>query len=217
MLGASTLSVIKAFSLENEIVSVFSAKSRIGCMMHSDYCGIGGRTVNDWLSDPTQIPGFLSSLEKAGWIKRHQDPLNSRFWKLIEGEHAEMFGVFNAYERQVIYDWIAGDYLNGAAVRTLNYKARKRLLDTIAHKPREGQPGSDLSEVKKEHVRYLAPGSEQPNDFNRELRLLEEQLAELNGKQELMASLLPLLSPAHHHTPSGLMATRIFNRYFSIP
>jgi hypothetical protein len=31
------------------------------------------------------------------------------FWKLIHGEKAKMFGVFNAYEQQVIYDWIAAD------------------------------------------------------------------------------------------------------------
>jgi hypothetical protein len=34
---------------------------------------------------------------------------NSRFWKLLQGERAEMFGVFSSYELQVIHDWIRGD------------------------------------------------------------------------------------------------------------
>ena len=46
------------------------SKSQAGHGAHSDYCRIGGRGVNDWLSQPDQIPAFLAALEQAGWIKR---------------------------------------------------------------------------------------------------------------------------------------------------
>jgi hypothetical protein len=79
--------------------------------MHSDYCRIAGKSINQRLSDPTQLPAFLESLEQGGWIKRHQNPERSRFWRLLEGEHAEMFGVFHAYERQVSMTGLPGTVL----------------------------------------------------------------------------------------------------------
>ncbi|QNA88980.1 iron-containing redox enzyme family protein [Massilia sp. Dwa41.01b] len=105
-LGASTNSVIAEFDLETELVDILARKSGVGKNMHSDYCRVAGRSVNDWLGDPAQIPGFLGALESAGWIKRGEDVEHSRFWRLIHGERAEMFGVFSAYEQQVLRDWI---------------------------------------------------------------------------------------------------------------
>ncbi|MGB5825022.1 MAG: iron-containing redox enzyme family protein, partial [Pseudomonas mandelii] len=78
--------------------------------MHSDYCRFEGKTVNQWLSAPEQLPGFLAAMEKKGWIKRGQDPQASRFWQLIEGDGAAMFGVFSPYENQLLHDWIAGNW-----------------------------------------------------------------------------------------------------------
>jgi hypothetical protein len=78
--------------------------------MHSDYCRFEGQTVNQWLATPEQLPGFLQALQNKGWIKRHEDPQASRFWQLIAGDGAAMFGVFNAYEKQLVHDWIAGDW-----------------------------------------------------------------------------------------------------------
>jgi hypothetical protein len=49
-------------------------------------------------------------MQAQGWIKRNQAPDQSRFWGLIEGPSAAMFGVFSAYEKQLWYDWIAGDW-----------------------------------------------------------------------------------------------------------
>ncbi|MDF5979793.1 hypothetical protein P4114_24830 [Pseudomonas aeruginosa] len=60
--------------------------------MHSDRCRIGGRTVNQWLAVPGRFPAFLACLEEEGWIRRHADPRGSRFWNLIEGDRAAMFG-----------------------------------------------------------------------------------------------------------------------------
>src|SRR5690606_20286407 len=88
-----------------------AAKASVGAALHSDYCRVAGKTVTQWLSSPGQIPDFVDALERIGWIRRHTHPENSRFWNLLVGEKAPMFGVFNAYERQVIHDWIAGESL----------------------------------------------------------------------------------------------------------
>src|SRR5690606_10335996 len=81
--------------------------------------------------------------ENKGWILRHEDPAASRFWKLIDGDHAEMFGVFSIYEKQVIYEWIAGDWkpektkapqLNITSLPELNnlsFRIKKRLLNQM--------------------------------------------------------------------------------------
>jgi hypothetical protein len=78
--------------------------------MHSDYCRFEGKTVNQWLTSPEQLPGFLDAMENKGWIKRHRDPQESRFWQLIDGDGAAMFGVFSPYEKQLLHDWISGDW-----------------------------------------------------------------------------------------------------------
>lgn len=201
MLGAGTHSAIESFDLVTELLSVLKAKATVGAQLHSDYCRVAGRTVTDWLSEPGQLPAFLEGLEKAGWIKRNQDPENSRFWKLIEGERAEMFGVFNAYERQLIYDWIGGSSTAGAGAERSaeckvpaqrSFRAERRLLN------RYGQ-----------HVAGAR------DEFSAELKYLEERLAGCSNAEDTMALLSGLMSPANHHTAAGLTATRIFTRLFS--
>ncbi len=218
-LGVDTLSAIRSFDLQQELLSVFAAKAAVGSQLHSDYCRVGGRTVNDWLAEPGQLPAFLASLEKMGWIKRHQDPQNSRFWKLIHGERADMFGVFNAYEQQLIHDWIAGDSASeknqapssAGRPRQLSFKARQRLCETF-EQGRSVQPeGHAARGVIRTHYSHYGAADDQ-DDFNADLRLLEEKLAALASKDEVMASLVGLMSPAHHHTAPGMMATRIFTR-----
>src|SRR5690606_34882468 len=108
-LGMGTVSVIGSFDLEQELVRILKKKSLHGRHAHSDYCRVEGRTVNEWLSDDSRIPEFLKKLEERGWIKRHANPTQSRFWNLVHGNRADMFGVFSPYELQVIHDWIAGD------------------------------------------------------------------------------------------------------------
>lgn len=213
-LGASTTSVIASFDLEQELIGILAKKSTVGQHAHSDYCRVAGRTINDWLSEPEQIPSFLAGLEQAGWFKRHQNPKGSRFWKLIQSEKAEMFGVFSAYEQQVIHDWIAGDSGShqdaGSEHRLMSYKARQRLLDTP-----DAQPGGGVSPpargiIRRHRSRQSGTGAE--NDFNKELRLLEQQLAACTSREETMAMLTELMSPADHHLAPGLMATRIFTK-----
>jgi hypothetical protein len=215
MLGASTTSIIASFDLEREVIAIFQAKSAVGRQVHSDYCRVAGRTVNDWLSDPAQIPAFLQSLEQAGWIKRHQDPQNSRFWKLIQSDKAEMFGVFTAYEQQLIHDWISGDLLQAntheGKPRQLTYKAKQRLHDALGHGPASRQYSAAARGILRRHLARDEDADDR-DEFNAELRAFEETLAALSSKEERMQVLCKLMAPHLHHTAPGLMATRIYTR-----
>jgi hypothetical protein len=204
-LGACTTSVIGAFDLEAELVEIFSAKAVIGKNMHSDYCRVAGRSVNDWLADPRQIPDFLAKLEESGWIQRGEDVEQSRFWRLIQGERAEMFGVFSSYEQQVLRDWITTPRDATATARTgrvLSHRARQRALDSLTqHAQRSGYPERGL-------IRRRPAGS----GGDTELHQLEERVAAAAGKPEAMAMLAQLMSPSVHHTAIGLMATRMYSQ-----
>lgn len=109
-LGMGTTAVIAGFELQREVIAMLERKRCFGQHMHSDYCQIEGKTVNQWLAAPGQIAGFLGALEQKGWIKRNRPPQDSRFWRLVEGSTAAMFGVFSGYEKQLLHDWIAGDW-----------------------------------------------------------------------------------------------------------
>ena len=109
-LGQGSRAIIGGFDLQRELLAILERKRAFGQHMHSDYCRFEGKTVNQWLAAPGQLPGFLQALQDKGWIMRHQDPQASRFWQLIEGDGAAMFGVFNGYEKQLLHDWIAGDW-----------------------------------------------------------------------------------------------------------
>src|SRR5690606_6584779 len=45
-------------------------------------------------------------MQRSGWIRRGEKPEQSRFWQLLTGDKARMFGVFNRFELQVLRDWI---------------------------------------------------------------------------------------------------------------
>ncbi|MGE1091211.1 iron-containing redox enzyme family protein [Pseudomonas zeae] len=109
-LGQGSRAIIEGFDLEQQLLAMLERKCPFAQHMHSDYCRFEGQTVNQWLAAPEQLPGFLQALQNKGWIKRHEDPQASRFWQLIAGDGAAMFGVFNAYEKQLVHDWIAGDW-----------------------------------------------------------------------------------------------------------
>ncbi|TWI55478.1 heme oxygenase-like protein [Pseudomonas duriflava] len=219
LLGEGTTSVIAGFDLEQEVIDLLAEKSTVGKYVHSDYCRIGGRSVTDWLSNPEQIPGFLESLQAHGWIKRHQDPMESRFWKLIQGERAEMFGVFSPYEQQLLHDWIAGDLIHTGASRTaesqarvarlpkreLSFRAKQRQLETLC----EGQ-GSETGRSA-----LTAANSDASSDFDSERNQLAEKLAAQPSREAGMAYLIEMMAPATHHTASGLLATRLFTQLFS--
>lgn len=204
-LGACTTSVIGAFDLEAELIDILAAKATVGKNMHSDYCRVAGRSVNDWLGDPKQIPAFLGALEDAGWIQRGADVEQSRFWRLIQGERAEMFGVFSSYEQQVLRDWIVTPRDATATARTgrvLSHRARQRAMDQLTqHAERSGYPERGLIRRR---------GAQATGDTA--LHQLEERVANAAGKPEAMALLARLMSPSLHHTAPGLMATRMYSR-----
>jgi hypothetical protein len=211
-LGTGTTSAIESFDLEAELVNILAAKAVVGKNMHSDYCRVAGRTVNDWLAKPEQIPDFLRALEANGWIKRGEDPENSRFWRLVHGDRAEMFGVFSAYEQQVLHDWIASGRSGSAtdevsAPRVLSHRAQQRLLDTL------GQERPARPTTPRGLIRHHLPAQDVDGDgFGAELRKLEEQIAGMASKEDAMQALIGLMSPATHHTAVGLMATRMFGK-----
>ncbi|MNM90979.1 hypothetical protein D3C81_1032610 [compost metagenome] len=113
-LGTNSLEAIARFDLEQELLRILRAKRVFGLGLHSDRCRIAGRTVNQWLAGDDRVAEFLGVLETQGWIRRNDDPRQSRFWRLLEGDHAAMLGVFSRYEREVLYDWIAGTWQSGS-------------------------------------------------------------------------------------------------------
>lgn len=190
-LGIGTCEAIAGFDLEQELIDALIAKSRVGQYLHSDYCRIAGRTVNDWLSDPAQMPEFLQTLQSNGWIKRNQAPENSRFWTLIEGERAEMFGVFNAYERQLLHDWIVADGESQEALKPVRAGSSRTFRQQLRASQRTAPAATDSQQQATRDSQFA------------------KALGGLDSEQR-MYRLLNLLSPVRHHTPDGLCATRLF-------
>jgi hypothetical protein len=157
--------------------------------MHSDRCKISGRTINDWLATPHDVPKLLQAFEQSGWIMRHQNPADSRFWQLIQGDQPLMFGVFSVYEQQLIYDWIAGDWFQPQRPmrRRANVTAVEQRMraghEPIRYRNTIGLSGATASAVS------VAPCSP--------ITVFRDQL-------------IASMSPAQHATPAGLRATRLY-------
>ena len=104
-----------------------------------------------------------------------------------------MFGVFSAYEQQVIFDWIAGEKVSDYV---FSPPSRSRLTFEAKHRFRHATQSPQM----------MAGG-----DFDAEERLVEERFASAPSQVEAMAGLIALMSPELHHTAPGLAATRLFN------
>src|SRR5690554_2893105 len=72
-LEVGTNDAIADFDLDQEFLDVLASKAE-GAQLHSDYCRVAGKTVNEWLSEPGRIDAFVEALEKIGWIRRHENP-----------------------------------------------------------------------------------------------------------------------------------------------
>lgn len=204
--GLGTLEIIKHFDLLGEVIRILKDKASIGQYMHANRCLIEGKTINAWLADPDQVARLLYVMQKTGWIKRHQDPEQSRFWQVIAADKAPMFGVFTAYERQVIYDWIAGDVLESLPrLARLGPPARK--AETMSKK--ESQQRGNVYDLRS--GRRLIEAGLPADDIHQEQLSLERYLHGLGHKR--MEFLVDWLSPAKHHTSLGLCATRYFKDY----
>lgn len=198
-LGLGSTAIIRHFNLRDEVIAMLENKRTFGQHVHSDFCKLEGRTVNQWLSEPDQIPQFLSALETRGWIKPGQDPGESRFYQLIAGPNALMFGVFTPYEQRLLYEWIAGDWLahsepEHTQQRQNTFKPARGSRTRAANEA--GPCTADLSQ--QEH-----------GDLSPALEALRRELQAL-PRAEKMQRLIPLMSPSLHGTPEGLLATRLF-------
>lgn len=178
--GLSNREILQGFNLDAEVVAMLERKRPFARQMHDDRARIGGRTVNQWLAGPGRMGEFLAALQRQGWIKRHQDPGHSRLWNLVSGDNAAMFGVFNPYERQLLHDWIAGDWSEPT--------------------PRNPWSGSEKTVADDAPIR---------SEFAAEERALLNELSTLSPRNR-MQRLVALMAPHHHWTPAGLLATRIY-------
>ena len=201
-LGVGTLDAIQGFDIDAEVVRIMAHKSPAGHGAHSDFCKVEGRSVNAWLSQPGQMRDFLAALERAGWIRKNRPVDESRFWKLLQGERAEMFGVFSPYELQVIHDWIRGD----ASADGAPFDAAAAPGDAPA--PRR-QASFRVAE-RLRLARHPAP-AHTPASLDADLAIFRDRYPRLQGEAQ-RALLVQALSPALHWTPAGLEATREFVR-----
>ncbi len=202
-LGAGTNDVIGQFDIQAEVERIFRHKSAAGRTAHAEYCRVGGRSVNAWLSEPAQVPDFLRALEEAGWIVRNAPPQQSRFWKLLEGDHAEMFGVFSAYELQVIQDWLRGDASGDGA------PVSPEATGMELRRPRSFRVQRRLDAVRAPAEPATADASAL---LDPDAEVLEAQMAGAPDGAALGALLVEAMAPARHWMPAGLLATRRFVR-----
>ncbi len=198
--GLGTTQAIAGFDIDAEVLRIFVHKCQAGRGAHSDYCRVAGRSINDWLGHAEQMPAFLDALRDAGWIKLGEPVAHSRFWCLLQGERAEMFGVFSAYELQVVHDWI-----RGAA------SADGRSYDQAAPVPARCV-GFRVAERLRTARAVVGPADASRAGFgltDPDLALLQQTLPALDDGARLQL-LTEAMSPAQHWTPAGLHATRVF-------
>lgn len=190
-LGPGSTAVIDSFELEQQVLQMLERKRTVASLVHSDYCRIEGRTVNQWLGNSGDVAGFLEVMQRNGWIKRDKDPAESRFWRLVEGQGAAMFGVFSPYERQLLHDWIAGDWQQ--AEQRPPFRARRPSKSALP-----------------------AEGSAQHGELDRERRDMLRQLQGLDAYRR-ECRLIELQSPGQHWSSAGLAATRTFTALMQQP
>ncbi len=204
-LGAGTNDVIRGFDIQDEVERIFKRKSSAGRAAHSDYCRVAGRSVNQWLAEPAYIPAFLTALERTGWIVRNAPPTESRFWKLLDGDHAEMFGVFSTYELQVIQDWLRGDAsADGAPVSTSATGG-----DGTLRRPRSFRAQQRLDAAR---TPAAAPAPDAATLLDPDIDALELAIARTPDTAALGQLLVEAMAPSRHWMPVGLMATQRFMR-----
>jgi hypothetical protein len=173
-LGLGSTDIVRGFDLEEEVVSMLETKSTFGQHMHSDYCRLEGRTINDWLATPGQSRELLQALEDRGWIKRNQDPQDSRFWQLIDGPGAVMFGVFSGYEMQLLKDWIAGEWQASGQSSPFRTRFRRRHVATADAAQSHNPPSLPFDKL----VELIAPDSHPTPEGLAATRLYARQLAQ---------------------------------------
>lgn len=197
--GRGTVSVIESFDAAAEATRIFQGKAPAGAGLHSDYARIGGRTVNQWLAEPERMGEFLQALADGGWIAHGKPAHESRLWNLLQGERAEMFGVFSPYELQVIHDWIrGGDSADGQAY-----------FEPAAANQGGRRPSFRALQRKRAAAGRAAVSAGADDAADPDRAALDERLKQLAGDAHRDA-LVFAMGPALHWTPAGLHATRLF-------
>jgi len=196
--GVGTLDAIRGFDIDSEVAAVFARKAQEGHGAHSDFCKVAGRSVNDWLTDAADLPQFLEALQAHHWIERDQPVQRSRFWRLLEGERAEMFGVFSPYELQLIHDWIRGE----ASADGAPYAA------PAAPGARQRQVSFRVAE-RLQAARQGAPQRAEASGLDTDLEIFKARYPTLDASAQ-RDFLVQAMSPALHWTPVGLLATQLF-------
>ena len=214
--GASTTQVIAGFDLAREVDTIFLRKRVTGFGAHSDYCRVAGRSVNDWLAHAENMPGFLAALQQGGWITRGAPVQESRFWKLLQGEKPEMFGVFSPCELQLIHDWIRGDASADGQAYDESAGTAGRQRATYRAMKKMSLPQASRAATGCLHVLNTEDGNDEKQEagdvLDPDLQVLQAQLAAIDDPAQKMQLLLLAMSPALHWTPAGLYATRQFLR-----
>ncbi|MBC5784724.1 iron-containing redox enzyme family protein [Ramlibacter sp. USB13] len=193
--GLGTTDVIASFDGEREALRILARKATAGHGAHSEYCRVAGRSINDWLGTPQDMPGFVAALEQAGWIRFGEPAENSRFWSLLQGPRAEMFGVFSTYELQVLHDWMRGPA-----------SADGRPFTETAPAGDKPKRRATFRALARNGAGLAAPADDA---LDPDLMLLREQMRTADDEQRT-ALLVRAMSPAQHWTPAGLEATRVF-------
>ncbi|MDM0032139.1 iron-containing redox enzyme family protein [Variovorax sp. J22P271] len=204
-LGLSTNAAITRFDLDAEFLRVLGQKTFEGRFAHSNYCRIEGKTVNEWLGSAQGVDGFVQALHRKGWLTRGVDPRASRFWQLLHGEQAQMHGVFGAYERQVIYDWIRGPASGDGA------RAPSSVTPDQAPRPcrpyRHQRGALTAAEAGLTQCVQLGAPPADP-----EVTDLTVRLEAAPDPEARLVILRDMMGPDLHWTRAGLCATRIFRR-----
>ncbi|CAN7340478.1 iron-containing redox enzyme family protein [Pseudoduganella sp. LjRoot289] len=85
------------------------------------------------------------------------------------------------------------------------------------HAVEAGMHAEQPAHAARPVIRHHFPADEHAwETIGCELRLLEARLAASDSKEEAMATLSRLLSPALQHSPAGLMAGRIYSQLFNL-
>ncbi len=173
-LGIDTPSLIGAFDLHGELVASLERKRVFGQFMHADHCRLEGRTINQWLAPGESMSAFLTALENQRWVRRGADPMESRFYRLLEGPTAPMFGVFSPYERQLWHDWIAAAWQGPAPRRVMPGKWEASLKIDEPPAGRASQASvTDLIEQMFGNRHALPEGLHATRDYIRHTGLAE--------------------------------------------
>ena len=180
--GLASLQIIKNLNLEALVLKILKRKALVGNVIHSDKCKLNNRSINEWLSEPNLVEEFVELLIDKQWIKMDRDPEESRFWQLISHEEGKMYGVFNSTEKQIIYDWIAGEH------------SKYFDLNTQKITPADKNKNDFM-------FSYLSDG---------ELEEIQHQISATGNLAMKMNKLLPYLAPHAHHSEIGLWCTQRF-------